>query len=553
MDWFESLFWEQSALQAVCVISVIIAVGLGLGKLRVCGISLGVTFVFFTGILAGHLGLAIDPEILKYAEDFGLMLFVYELGLKVGPGFFSSFRTGGIKLNMLGLGLVLAGTAVAVALSYLMAIPMTDMVGILSGATTNTPSLGAAQQAISQLGLSTEGAALSCAVTYPLGVVGVILAFVVVRKFVARKSDYEERHQDDSDHTYVAEFRVTNPGIYGRSLREISTFGSVHFVVSRIWHDEDVSIPGPDDVLCEGDRVLVITNEDEVAKLTVLFGEKSERDWNKPDINWDSLDKNLVSRTITISKPQFNGRRLGSLKLRKLYVVNISRVSRSGVRLLARPDLMLQLGDRLTIVGTPEAINKVGTMMGNSDTDLKDPNLAAIFIGMVLSLIVGSIPISIPGISVPIKLGLAGGPIVVGILIGRFGPHFHMVTYTTRSANLMLRGIGLSLFLACLGLDAGGQFIDTILRGDGLIWVGAGFIITLLPSLVMTIAAMRWWHLDFGTAAGMVSGAMANPMSMTYADGITPGDNAPVAYATTYPLSMFARVVIAQLLVLCFL
>ena len=553
MDWFESLFWEQSALQAVCVISVIIAVGLGLGKLRVCGISLGVTFVFFTGILAGHLGLSIDPEILKYAEDFGLMLFVYELGLKVGPGFFSSFRTGGIKLNMLGLGLVLAGTAVAVALSYLMAIPMTDMVGILSGATTNTPSLGAAQQAISQLGLSTEGAALSCAVTYPLGVVGVILAFVVVRKFVARKSDYEERHQDDSDHTYVAEFRVTNPGIYGRSLREISTFGSVHFVVSRIWHDEDVSIPGPDDVLCEGDRVLVITNEDEVAKLTVLFGEKSERDWNKPDINWDSLDKNLVSRTITISKPQFNGRRLGSLKLRKLDVVNISRVSRSGVRLLARPDLMLQLGDRLTIVGTPEAINKVGTMMGNSDTDLKDPNLAAIFIGMVLSLIVGSIPISIPGISVPIKLGLAGGPIVVGILIGRFGPHFHMVTYTTRSANLMLRGIGLSLFLACLGLDAGGQFIDTILRGDGLTWVGAGFIITLLPSLVMTIAAMRWWHLDFGTAAGMVSGAMANPMSMTYADGITPGDNAPVAYATTYPLSMFARVVIAQLLVLCFL
>lgn len=553
MDWFESLFWEQSALQAVCVISVIIAVGLGLGKLRVCGISLGVTFVFFTGILAGHLGLSIDPEILKYAEDFGLMLFVYELGLKVGPGFFSSFRTGGIKLNMLGLGLVLAGTAVAVALSYLMAIPMTDMVGILSGATTNTPSLGAAQQAISQLGLSTEGAALSCAVTYPLGVVGVILAFVVVRKFVARKSDYEERHQDDSDHTYVAEFRVTNPGIYGRSLREISSLGSTHFVVSRIWHDEDVSIPGPDDVLCEGDRVLVITNEDEVAKLTVLFGEKSERDWNKPDINWDSLDKNLVSRTITISKPQFNGRRLGSLKLRKLYVVNISRVSRSGVRLLARPDLMLQLGDRLTIVGTPEAINKVGAMMGNSDTDLKDPNLAAIFIGMVLSLIVGSIPISIPGISVPIKLGLAGGPIVVGILIGRFGPHFHMVTYTTRSANLMLRGIGLSLFLACLGLDAGGQFIDTILRGDGLTWVAAGFIITLLPSLAMTIAAMRWWHLDFGTAAGMVSGAMANPMSMTYADGITPGDNAPVAYATTYPLSMFARVVIAQLLVLCFL
>lgn len=552
MNWLESLFLEQSALQAVCVISVIIAIGLGLGKLRVCGISLGVTFVFFTGILAGHIGLSINPEILKYAEDFGLMLFVYELGLKVGPGFFSSFRTGGIKLNMLGLGLVLAGTAVAIALSYLMAIPMTDMVGILSGATTNTPSLGAAQQAISQLGLPAEGAALSCAVTYPLGVVGVILAFILVKKFVARKSDYEPRRQDDSDHTYVAEFRVTNPGIYGLSLREISALGAPQFVVSRIWHGDQVSIPGPDDILSENDRVLVITNEEDVAKLTVLFGEKSSRDWNKPDINWDTLDKNLVSRTIAISKPQLNGRRLGSLKLRKLYAVNISRVSRSGVRLLARPDLILQLGDRLTIVGTPDAINKVGALVGNSVTDLKDPNLAAIFIGMVLSLIVGSIPITIPGISVPIKLGLAGGPIVVGILIGRFGPQFHMVTYTTRSANLMLRGIGLSLFLACLGLDAGGQFIDTIMRGDGLTWIGAGFIITLVPSLAMTIVAMRWWSLDFGTAAGMVSGAMANPMSMTYANGITPGDSAPVAYATTYPLSMFARVVIAQLLVLCF-
>ncbi|MDE6488319.1 MAG: putative transporter, partial [Paramuribaculum sp.] len=462
-------------------------------------------------------------------------------------------RSGGIKINLLGLGLVLTGSAVAVALSFLMAIPMTDMVGILSGATTNTPSLGAAQQAISQLGLSTEGAALSCAVTYPLGAVGVILAFIVVKKFIARKNDYEQRCHNDSDHTYVAEFRVTNPGIFGMSLKEINALGAIQFVVSRLWHDDNVSIPGPDDILHDNDRVLVITNEDQVAKLTVLFGEKSDRDWNKPDINWDSVDKNLLSRTITISKPQLNGRRLGSLRLRGIYGVNISRVSRSGVRLLARPDLILQLGDRLTIVGTSDAINKVGAIVVNSDTDLKDPNLAAIFIGIVLSLIVGSIPISIPGIAVPIKLGLAGGPIVVGILIGRFGPQFQMVTYTTRSANLMLRGIGLSLFLACLGLDAGSQFIDTILRGNGLTWVAAGFIITIVPSLAMTVAAMRWWHFDFGTAAGMVSGAMANPMSMTYAGEITPGDNAAVAYATTYPLSMFARVVIAQLLVLCFI
>ena len=552
MQWFSELFMSHTALQAVIIISVIIAFGLALGKIRVWGISLGVTFVFFAGILAGHIGLSIDPTILHYTENLGLVLFVYELGLKVGPGFFSSFRKGGLELNMLGLGVLAIGTLMAVLCTLCLGIPIGEATGLLCGATTNTPALGAAQQAINQLGLPAEGAALSCAVTYPLGVVGVILAFLLVRKFVARKTDYEPHHQGEADHTFVAEFHVTNPGIDGLTLREINKLVTRNFVVSRIWHGEEVSIPGPDDVLHIGDRVLVITTEDEVSRLTVLFGEISQRDWNKPDINWDTLDKHLVSRTITISKPQLNGRRLGSLKLRKHYSVNISRVSRSGVRLLARPDLVLQLGDRLTIVGSPESINKVGALVGNSVTDLKDPNLAAIFIGMVLSLIVGSIPISIPGISVPIKLGLAGGPIVVGILIGRFGPQFHMVTYTTRSANLMLRGIGLSLFLACLGLDAGGKFLETIMRADGLVWIAAGFIITLLPSLAMTIAAMRWWRLDFGTAAGMVSGAMANPMSMTYANEITPGDDAPVAYATTYPLSMFARVVIVQLLVLCF-
>lgn len=552
MNWFESLFFEQSPLQAVCVISVIIAAGLGLGKLRVCGISLGVTFVFFTGILAGHLGLAIDPGMLKYAEDFGLMLFVYELGLKVGPGFFSSFRTGGIRLNMLGLSLVLLGTATAIALSFLLHIPMTDMVGIVSGATTNTPSLGAAQQALNQLGLPADGAALSCAVTYPLGVVGVILAFVAVKKFLARPADFEPRPQPDADHTYVAEFIATNPGIRNLTLSQISSLVATRYVISRIWHGTEVSIPGPDDRLQTGDRVLVITNEEDLPKLTMLFGEKSPRDWNKPNIDWDKVDQNLVSRTITVSKPQLNGRRLGSLKLRNIYSINISRVTRSGIRLLATPDLVLQLGDRLTIVGESEAINRVEQLVGNSVTDLKDPNLAAIFIGMVLSLIVGSIPISIPGISVPIKLGLAGGPIVVGILVGRFGPHFHMVTYTTRSANLMLRGIGLSLFLACLGLEAGAKFLDTIMRADGLLWIGTGFVITLVPSLIMTVLSMRWWKLDFATAAGMVSGAMANPMSLSYANDITRGDDASVAYATTYPLSMFARVVIAQLLVICF-
>lgn len=552
MNWFESLFFEQSALQAVCLISVIIAIGLGLGKLRVCGVSLGVTFVFFTGILAGHLGLSIDNGMLKYAENFGLMLFIYELGLKVGPGFFSSFRTGGLRMNLIGLGLVLLGTLTAVGLSYAMSIPMADMVGIISGATTNTPSLGAAQQALNQIGMPTDGAALSCAVTYPLGVVGVILAFVIVKKFVARPEDYESRSQADADHTFVAEFHITNPGIEGLTLKEVHKLVNTRFVISRIWHGEEVSIPGPDERLRCGDRVLAVINEDDLRKLTLLFGEKAQTDWNKPGIDWDKLDKNLISRTIAVSKPALNGKRLGSLKLRNHYGINISRVTRSGIRLLATPNLLLQLGDRLTIVGEVEAVNRVEELMGNSVSDLKDPNLAAIFIGLVLSLIVGSIPIAIPGISVPIKLGLAGGPIVVGILIGRFGPQFHMVTYTTRSANLMLRGIGLSLFLACLGLESGAHFLDTIMRADGLLWIGAGFIITLVPSLLMTVASMRVWHLDFGSAAGMVSGAMANPMSLSYANETVKGDDASVAYATTYPLSMFARVVIAQLLVITF-
>ncbi|MDE7473545.1 MAG: putative transporter [Muribaculaceae bacterium] len=552
MNWFESLFWEQSPLQAVCVISVIIAIGLGLGKIKVCGISLGVTFVFFTGILAGHIGLAIDSNMLKYAEDFGLMLFIYELGLKVGPGFFSSFRTGGLRLNIMGLGLVLLSTGLAIGLSYGFGIRMSDMVGIISGATTNTPSLGAAQQALNQLGIEADGAALSCAVTYPLGVVGVILAFVVVKKFFARKEDMVSRSQGEVDHTYVAEFKVTNPAVAGLTLGQAHDLVSAEFVISRKWHGDQVSIPGPEDKLEAGDRVLAITNDGDLPKLTVLFGEMTDTDWNRPNIDWDNVDKNLISRTITVSKPALNGRRLGSLKLRNHYGINISRVTRSGVRLLATPSLILQLGDRLTIVGETDAVNRVEGLVGNSVSDLKDPNLAAIFIGLVLSLIVGSIPINIPGISVPIKLGLAGGPIVVGILIGRFGPQFHMVTYTTRSANLMLRGIGLSLFLACLGLESGAKFLDTIMRADGLLWIGTGFLITIVPSLIMTVVSMRWWKLDFATAAGMVSGAMANPMALSYTNDTLHNDDASVAYATTYPLSMFARVVIAQLLVICF-
>ena len=547
------MFFEQTALQAVIIISLIISTGLALGKIHVCGISLGVTFVFFMGILAGHSGLAINPQMLNYAESFGLVLFVYALGLQVGPGFFSSLRQGGCQLNLLGLGVILLGTIMAIVLTLFTPISMSDMVGILCGATTNTPALGAAQQTLKQLGEPTSGAALSCAVTYPLGVVGVILAIVAVRKLFVRPSDMEEHPHDDPNHTYIGTYQVHNPAIFGKSIHELVHMGYSKFVISRLWRDGQVCIPTSDKVLQENDRLLVVTTEKDVEALTILFGEQEQKDWNKEDIDWNAIDSQLISKHIVISRPEINGKKLGSLRLRNVYGINISRVLRSGVQLLATPELVLQLGDRLTVVGEAAAIKNVEKVLGNTVKTLKDPNLASIFIGIVLGLIVGSIPIAIPGISTPVKLGLAGGPIVAGILIGSYGPRLHMLTYTTRSASLMLRGIGLSLYLACLGLDAGAHFFETVMRPEGALWVGIGFIITFVPVVIMALVALRCFHLDFGNTCGMLCGSMANPMALNYANDIIPNDNPAVSYATVYPLGMFTRVIIAQLILMLFL
>ncbi|MBP3536978.1 MAG: putative transporter [Muribaculaceae bacterium] len=553
MDWLENLFFEQTPLQALLVLGLIIAVGLGLGKLRIGGISLGVTFVFFAGILAGHLGLAIDPAMLSYAESFGLVLFVYELGLKVGPGFFSSFRQGGVKLNLLALAVIVLGSLMALAFSFQSGQNIADLVGVLCGASTNTPALGAAQQSLQQLGLPVGNTALACAVTYPLGVVGVILAFVIIRKTIVRKSDIAPAGSTEVNHTYIATFRVTNPAVFDMDIKSVSALSHCHFVISRLWHDGKVTIPNSDTVLAKGDRLLAVTTDKEQPELRMIFGTQEEKDWNKDDIDWNSIDSSLVSRHLVVSRPEINGKKLGSLRLRNSYGINISRVSRAGVQLLATPDLVLQLGDRLTVVGEQKAIDNVAKILGNTDAQLKDPNLAVIFIGIVLGILLGAVPIALPGLSSPVRMGLAGGPMIVGILIGRFGPKFHLVTYTTRSANLMLRGIGLSLFLACLGLDAGAGFLDTIMRADGLIWIGQGFLITVIPVLIMAPVAMRACHLDFGTACGMLSGAMANPMALSYANDTLPGDNAAVSYATVYPMTMVARVIIAQILVLSFI
>ncbi len=553
MQWLTDLFFSHTALQAVIIISIIIAIGLALGKLRVWGISLGVTFVFFAGILAGHIGLSIDPTILHYTENLGLVLFVYELGLKVGPGFFSSFRKGGLELNMLGLGVMIIGTVMAILCTLLLGVPIGDATGLLCGATTNTPALGAAQQALEQVGLSANGAALSCAVTYPLGVVGVILAIILMRKMFIRPGTPLSSPHDDSDTTFIAEFRVCNPAIYDMTVRQISALAGTKFVISRLWRDDTVSLPESDTVIKKDDHLLVITTPENNERLKVLFGHQEERDWNKKDIDWNSIDNQLVSRRIIVSRPSINGKKLGSLHLRKQYHINISRISRSGLYLLATPELVLQLGDILTVVGSAADIEKVEQTLGNIEIKLKDPNLGAIFLGIVLGLVLGSIPIMVPGISTPIKLGLAGGPIIIGILIGRFGPQFRLVTYTTRSANLMLRGIGLSLYLACLGLEAGSHFIDTIMRPEGLLWILLGFLITIVPVIIMGFVALKICRIDFGLTCGMLCGSMANPMALNYANDIVPGDYATVSYATVYPLSMFCRVIIAQLIILAFI
>ena len=548
MEWLKSLFVEHSALQAVVVISLISTIGIGLGKIRFFGISLGVAFIFFAGILAGHFGLTIDPQMLTYAESFGLVVFVYALGLQVGPGFFNSLRADGLRLLSPAVAVVLIGTALAIGMSFTLNVSMPDAAGILCGATTNTPALGAAQQTLQQMGIDPNGAALSCAVTYPLGVVGVILAIVFIRKVFVRPSDMPEPDAEHRKNVFIASYHLTNPAVFGKSVHEIASQSHHHFVISRIWRNGRVSIPTSDKTLQKDDIILVITAPSEADGLRLIFGEQELKDWNAENIDWNAVDSQLISQRILVTRPEINGRKLSSLRLRNNYGINISRVYRSGVQLLATPDLRLQMGDRLTVVGEAAAIQNVEKILGNAVKNLDEPNLVAVFVGLL-----GSIPVSIPGISLPVKLGLAGGPIVIGILIGTFGPRLHMITYTTYSANLMLRALGLSMYLACLGLEAGAHFFETVMRPEGALWLLLGFLLTFVPVVLLGVFALRVLRIDFGSVSGMLCGSMANPMALTYANDTIEGDNPSVSYATVYPLCMFLRVVIIQVMLMIFL
>ncbi len=552
MDFINLLLINHSALQAIIVVALICALGLALGKIKIWGISLGVTFVFFVGIIAGHLGFTIEHETMNYIETAGLVLFVYALGLQVGPGFFSAFRSGGFTLNMLGILLVLTGTLFAIILGIVFDVNIPDIMGVMCGATTNTPALAALQQTLIQSGEQASTPALGCAVTYPLGVVGVILATIIMRKLFVKSSDIRQESSNTKNKTYISAFKIQNPAIYNKNVKEVAQMSHLHFVISRLWRDGKVSIPTGDTKLTEGDKILVVTSVDEADALTLLFGVQEHEDWNAADIDWNAIDSQLISQRILVTRPEINGKRLGSLKLRNHYGINISRVYRAGVLLLADPDLRLQLGDRLTVVGEKAAVHNVEAVLGNAVKSLKEPNLISIFIGIILGLVIGAIPIPIPGMA-SVKLGYAGGPIIMGIIVGTFGPRLHMITYTTQSANLMLRSLGLSLYLACLGLDSGVHFFETVFRAEGAIWIALGFAITVIPVILIGLISLKQFKIDFGTSVGMLCGAMANPMALNYANDTLPGDNTSVAYATVYPLSMFARVIIVQIVVLMML
>lgn len=549
MDWLYDTLLKPTAVQAVIVIALICALGLSLAKLRFRGISLGVTYVFFFGILAGAVGLHVDAQMLGYAESFGLILFVYTLGLQVGPGFMSTFRKGGTTLNLLSLSVVVLGTLIALIMGWIGLLPLSDMLGVLCGATTNTPALGAAQQTLKQIGLPASRAALGCAVTYAFGMVGVIVALMMVKGWLTRHEKCQDSDHDDE--AFIASFLVCNPAVYGHTLGEISGMDESKFVVSRLWRDGKVILPNAQTRLQQNDRILVITQQRQVAQLTIYFGQRDETNWNRNDVDWNALDSKLISQRILITRANINGRHLGDLQLRNRYGVNVSRVQRSGIQLVATPNLTLRMGDRVTVVGEAESIKRVATELGNVVKRLDEPNMVTIFIGIVLGLLLGSIPLFVPGMSYPVRLGLAGGPIVMGILIGAFGPRLHMVAYTTTSANLMLRSLGLSTYLACLGLDAGKDFVATVMQPQALWWIGIALVITLVPVIVMSIVSVVCYKRSYATTAGMLCGAMANPIALEYVnDSMPDNDKAAVAYATVYPLGMFLRVIIAQLIVM---
>ena len=548
------LFVIPSVPQSIIVISLVSLVGLLLARIRIARISLGVTFVFFVGILLSYWGITLEAGTLDFGMNFGLILFIYALGLQVGPAFFPSLKKGGIRDNLDSLLIVAVDLALVVGLFFVSELPISQWVGILSGATTNTPALAAAQSSLPSVGAEGQSMlaemALACAITYPFGVVGVILALYVLaplaKKRAKGQSDEEERV------AFFSEYEVKNMGVVGKTISEVSRVAETPFVISRIWRDGKALSPDSTTQLLEGDRLLIVSDEREVPRLELFFGKKVAKDWNRSDIDWDNVDQSLVSRRLVLTRKEYNGVRLSALHLRNDYRVNVTRIDRAGIELLTSPDLHLQLGDRMTVVGTKEATDAVAAKIGNEIKDLDAPNLLGLFIGLFISVFVGMIPFYIPGVSMPIRLGLAGGGIIIGILMGAFGPRMHVTTYITNSASLLVRQLGLILYLGCLGLSSGAGFFDILFSTRGLVWLGYGALLTVLPILLVGWYMLRRKRGDYATMCGVVCGSMANPMALEVVGDRLKGSKHTVAYATVYPLGMFVRIITAQLLILLF-
>lgn len=555
MNWLQDLLTNPNSIaHIVALYAFVIAAGVLLGKIKFFGISLGVTFVLFVGILAGHFGFTGNPAILSFVQDFGLILFVFCIGLQVGPSFFSSFKRGGITLNLLAVGIVFLNIAVALILYFALQgrvdIPM--MVGILCGAVTNTPGLGAANESLQQLHYQGPEIAMGYACAYPLGVMGIILSMIIIRYIcrvdVQRDSDEIQKEEEANPHMkpYTISLKVQNEALSGKTLSQVQNFLARDFVCTRIIQDGHMITPNANTVLRLGDRMFLVCAEDDSEAIMAFIGPKIEQDWDATN----QQDKPMVSRRILVTQPNINGKTLGELHFSSMYGVNVTRVNRSGMDLFAARQLRLQVGDRVMVVGPQDAIERVANLLGNQLRRLDHPNIVTIFVGILCGILFGSLPIAIPGMPTPVKLGLAGGPLIISILIGRFGHKVKLVTYTTMSANLMLREVGLVLFLASVGIKAGENFVQMVVEGDGVLYVGLGFLITFIPLIITGIIA-RWHHrVNYFTLMGLIAGSNTDPPALAYANQIAGNDAPAVGYSTVYPLTMFLRILTAQLLVL---
>lgn len=552
MDWFSNLFVGSGIAHSIVVLSLAIAVGIFLGhKLKFKGITLGITWILFCAIACSHFGMRLDKDVLAFAKDFGLILFVYSIGLQVGPSFFSSFRKGGLSLNMLALSIVLLGCITAFVIHLVSGESVAVMTGVLFGAVTNTPGLGAAQEAFSGTGADPSILASGYAMAYPLGVVGIIVSILLIRWFFRIKLDKEEEQvkAERGEEMQIEHFdiRLTNPQVDGLRVRDLKDLTHVDLVVSRRINSKgEEMMPDADTILHVGDSVRFV-GDSKNQRTALLLGERTE-------VKWEEKEKNvhLINRHIIVTNSKLNGKRIMDLKIREAYQVTITRIRRAGIELLATPELRLQMGDRLTVVGDQEVVEKMASKFGNSTKKLDAPNLATLFLGIILGVTLGSLPVAIPGLSQGFKLGIAGGSLIIAILIGAFGPKFHLVTYTTSSANLMIREIGISLFLAAVGFGAGETFIDVLVDG-GYVWIGYGVLITMIPLLLMGFVARKWMRLDYFTLMGLIAGSTTDPPALAYATSQSSNnDRAAVAYSTVYPLTMFLRVLTGQLMIILF-